>query len=124
MTNPMRGEVPFPAGGEGCVLRLTNADLAGLQGVYGPDWFDKVRDGLGRYDFEITGTILKVAPKVAGTPRPVDFMALTQPVVEVVHSCMDALFMAIHGRTFEDYMADVAKKMVEASGPQSGPASS
>jgi hypothetical protein len=35
--NPFAGETPFPAAGEGVILKFTNSDILRLHSVYGPD---------------------------------------------------------------------------------------
>jgi hypothetical protein len=37
MHNPFAGETPFPAAGEGVVIKFTTTDIARLHSLYGPD---------------------------------------------------------------------------------------
>lgn len=124
MTNLMRGEVDFPEGGDGVVLRLSNTDLAGLRKVYGKNWFDEVMNGLQAFDMDVIGTVLKVAPKKDGVQMSVDVLTLSAvPVITLTGKVIDALFLALHGVAFGTFMIDRAKELTRnaADRPPSSP---
>lgn len=113
MTNKMRGEVEFSEAGDGVVLRLTNADLAGLQTVLGDEWFGKIFSASDKFDFKILTSILKVAPKKDNAQFPVDPNTLSMPLVDIWKKIVDALFLAVHGVTFMEHLEKIAGKMSE-----------
>ncbi len=123
MTNQMRGEVDFPEGGEGVVLRLSNADLAALRKFYGKSWFDEVMNGLQVFDMDVIASVLKVAPKKGGDQHSVDLLSLSVPVIVLTGKVTDALFLALHGVTFGTFMIDRAKEIARSAAdrPPSSP---
>lgn len=104
----MRGEVPFPQAGEGVVLRFTNPDCDKLQGKFGENWFADVVPRLNRFDTTYIKECVAVGGKKDGKPFAIKYDELDCPMIEIVDAVLDGLFLAMHGRTFEDHLDYIA----------------
>ncbi|CDX26643.1 hypothetical protein MPL3356_60478 [Mesorhizobium plurifarium] len=124
----LRGQVPFPDGGEGVYLRFTNPDLDNLQAKFGDNYFADCVPRLNRFDPKFMRECIAFGGKKDGKPFRIAYDDLDCPQVVTANAILDALFLAMHGRTFEghlDYLENVRKLEVnDDSGNQSSPASS
>lgn len=100
----MRGELPFPAAGEGTVLRFTNPDCDKLQKEFGDNWFADVVQRCNRFDVVFLRKCIEIGAKKDGKTVNAAYDDLDCPMVEIAQSVLDALFLAMHGRTFEDHL--------------------
>ncbi|WP_192246046.1 hypothetical protein [Mesorhizobium silamurunense] len=108
----LRGELPFPAAGEGVVLRFTNVDLDSLQAKFGDNYFGDAVPRLNRFDMKYMREVIAYGGKKDGKPFRIAFDELDIPTVDIANAALDALFLAMHGRTFEghlDYLENVRK---------------
>lgn len=125
MSNPvrLRGEAPFPQAGEGVVLRYTNQDCEQLQKMFGDDWFNECVQRLNRFDMAYIRGCIEVGGKKGGKPHIIPFLKLDCTVSELAQVVLDALFLAMHGRTFEDYIKflDEQAKTKDDEGNSSSP---
>lgn len=101
-----RRDVDFSAAGEGVVLRLTNPDLYGLQKLLGEDWYLEVLRRADRFDVTFFADFLKFAPKIDGMPKMVNLATLADmPLSSLARKVVDAVMLAVHGVTFEEFKA-------------------
>ena len=100
----VRGELPFPAAGEGVVLRFTNPDCDQLQKEYKDNWFADAVQRCNRFDVVFLRKCVEIGTKKDGKHIIVKYDSLDCPLVEIAQSVLDALFLAMHGRTFEDHL--------------------
>lgn len=100
----MRGELPFPIAGEGVVLRFTNPDCAKLQEIFGENWFSDAWAKVNRFDMKFLQTCVEIGAKKDGKPIQVGFGGLDAPMHEIAQAVLDGLFLAMHGRNFEDHL--------------------
>lgn len=101
----IRGEVPFPQAGEGVVLRFTNPDCNHLQKKFGDMWFADAIARANRFDMEFLKECVTVGAKFEGKPKIIAFDSLDCTLVDVAEAVIDGLFLAMHGRTFEDHLS-------------------
>ena len=101
----VRGELPFPAAGEGVILRFTNADCDHLQKEFSDNWFADAVQRCNRFDTIYLRKCVEVGAKKEGKHFIVKYDSIDCPLVEIAQSVLDALFLAMHGRTFEDHLA-------------------
>jgi hypothetical protein len=101
----MRGELPFPDAGEGIVLRFTNPDCAFLQQKFQDNWFQDALTRCNRTDIEFIRVCFEVGAKKNGVKAGVKFDDLDIPIATISQAVLDALFLAVLGRTFEDHVA-------------------
>ncbi|RWD00168.1 MAG: hypothetical protein EOS58_30780 [Mesorhizobium sp.] len=116
----IRGEVPFPQAGEGVYLRFSNPDCDQLQGKFGENWFADAVPRLNRVDTLYLRNCLAFGGKKDGKPFRIDYDTLDCPIGDMLDAVLDALFLAVHGRKFDDhldYLANV-KKLEVADGDQ------
>lgn len=116
----LRGELPFPAGGEGVVLRFTIADCDQLQAKFGDNWFGDSVPRLNRFDQKYMRECIAFGGKKDGKPFRIAFDDLDIPTVDIANAILDALFLAMHGRTFEghlDYLENIKKLEVGNDSP-------
>lgn len=100
----MRGDVPFPQAGEGVYLRFTNPDCDQLQGKFGDNWFADVVPRLNRIDTAYLRECIAFGGKKDGKPFRIKYDELDCPMIEIIDTVLDALFLAVHGRKFEDHL--------------------
>lgn len=100
----MRGEIPFPEAGEGIVLRFRNPDCDLLQKKFGDSWFLDALPKCNRFDMEFLRECVKVGAKKDGKKAEIDFDSLDIPLSTISEHVIDALFLAMHGRTFNDQL--------------------
>lgn len=138
MHNPYQGEVPFPAFGDGIVLRFKTGDLARLRGKYGPRLgeapkFDEKGNRVDTFWQVIFAGINDIDPVVipdllkAGLKKPggkdaldgIDFDDLTVPLIECCAPLIDALMLARWGKTAAEFAAE-QEGSADDGNPQSG----
>ena len=127
MTNTLRirGEVPFPAAGEGVALRFTNPDCDALQKKYGDHWFTDAMARCNRFDLEFIRDCVLIGTKKDGKKHVVDWDKLDCTIFEASEAVLDALFLAVHGRNFNDYLEYLnSKRNLEAAKEDEGNSSS
>ena len=100
----VRGELPFPVAGEGVILRFTNPDCDQLQKEFGDNWFLAAVERCNRFDMAYLRKCVEVGVKKDGKHIIVKYDALDCTIVEIAQSVLDALFLAMHGRTFDDHL--------------------
>ena len=100
----LRGQIPFPAGGEGVYLRFTSVDLDNLQAKFGDNYFADCVPRLNRFDRKFRRECIAFGGKKDGQPFRIPFDDLECAEVETANAILDALFMAMQGRTFEDHL--------------------
>lgn len=113
-----RGETPFEEAGDGIVLCFTNSDLKQIQAKYGKGWVTSATDDLinGRMDFELLEMLVEKGAKKDRKPVTVDQKKLdAMPVGDLCERLVDALHIAIHGRTFKQHVEHVMKLVEEAT---------
>ncbi|BCH33121.1 hypothetical protein MesoLjLc_50510 [Mesorhizobium sp. L-8-10] len=100
----MRGELPFPEAGEGVVLRFTNPDCDHLHKKFGDQWFGDAVARCNRADMTYLRECVAVGGKKDGKGHRIAFDELDCPVFVICEKVLDALFLAMHGRTFEAHL--------------------
>ena len=100
----IRGELPFPAAGEGVALRFTNPDCDKLQEKFGENWFLDSIARCNRFDMAYIRECILLGAKKDGKKFAVEYDKLDCTVVEMAETVLDALFLAMQGRTFNDHL--------------------
>ena len=77
----------------------------GLQKKFGDTWFVDAIPRINRFDMEYIREAVLVGAKKDGKKHTVDFNALDCPVGEIAEVVLDSLFLAMHGRSFNDHLA-------------------
>ncbi|TJW14464.1 MAG: hypothetical protein E5W82_10840 [Mesorhizobium sp.] len=104
----IRGEISFPQAGEGVFIRFTNTDCDNLQGKFGENWFADAVARLNRVDTTFLRECVAFGGKKDGKPFRIKYDELDCPMVEILDAVLDALFLAVHGRKFEDHLDYIA----------------
>lgn len=124
-TNIARGRVALPAAGDDdVVLRFDNNALAELEKTYGADWwlnlvtllFQARENPDGQPAAEIPLNLLRLSlGKLAGTLSADDRKALLAdlPLRDCYGPLLEALCAAVTGKTYEQLVADLAKRDAE-----------
>ncbi|AMX93615.1 MULTISPECIES: hypothetical protein [Mesorhizobium] len=103
-TPRMRADLPFPQAGEGVYFRFTNTDCDHLQGKFGDNWFADVVPRLNRFDTTYIRECVAIGGKKDGKSIRIKYDELDCPMIELVQTILDALFISMHGRKFEDHL--------------------
>lgn len=119
MALKMNGEVPFPLAGEGAFLRFNLQDIAELESIYGVGEYLQVIDA--NIQEGSGGTVLKCLSigakrrnsdnkivRLGLGPDDIDFA-----IVEAHEPIMDALFLQVTNMTYQEAMAEVARRQAE-----------
>lgn len=109
-TAAMRGELPFPEAGEGIVLRFNNMDCDLLQKELGDNWFADAFARLNRSDMTYIKLGYELGCKLDGKPARLKFAENDVPLAEVSNKILDALYLAVVGRTFEAHLEFLESK--------------
>jgi hypothetical protein len=112
--NALRGETPFPEAGEGVSLRFTNAACMKLQQKFGSSWFTGAIERLDQFDLEFFRYALEVGGQKDDKPHKIDFDTLDVPIADVAAKIVDALFISVHGRTFQAYITWIRERQEKA----------
>lgn len=100
-----RGETPFEEAGEGVVLSFSNADLKKLQAECGKKVCVEAQERLNDHDMDLLDAMLKHGAKKDGKPFKVTVSDLDNvPVSEVSIKVLDALYVSLHGETFQAHI--------------------
>jgi hypothetical protein len=103
--NRLRGEKPFPELGEGVVLRFTNSDCMALQQKFGANWFTGAVARADAFDLDFLFYAIEKGAKKDGKPFKVSPTAMDEmPMVIIPPIVLDALFLAVHGKTFAEFV--------------------
>lgn len=103
--NPrIRGDFPFPLAGEGVVLRFNNVDCAHLQEKFHENWFLDAPSKLNRSDIAFMKECWATGAKIDGKPARIPFEQLDVPLAELSNALLDALYIAVMGRTFDKHL--------------------
>lgn len=100
----MRSDIPFPQAGEGVYLRFTNVDCDHLQGKFGDNWFADIIPRLNRIDTTYLRECIAIGGKKDGKPFRIKYDELDCTLIETIDVVLDGLFLAVHGRKFEDHL--------------------
>ncbi|TIX28927.1 hypothetical protein [Mesorhizobium sp.] len=120
-TPRLRADLPFPQAGEGVYIRFTNPDCDNLQGKFGPDWFADSVPRLNRFDTTYIRECVALGGKKDGKPFRIKYDELDCAMIEIVDVILDGLFLAMHGRKFEDHLDYLASvKNLEVKDDDSG----
>lgn len=104
--------------GDGVVLRYRNSDLAIIESVEGPAFFNKLIDSVmaGTVTFSMLDLYLKQGVKKDGKPFELDEDDLDDiPVHELWETIADALCRSMRGLSARDYMEEIMKRLMEGS---------
>jgi hypothetical protein len=103
-------EVPMPEAGEGAHLLFRNLDLMTLQNKLGPNWFVDAVPKLDRYDMEYIEACLAAGGVMKDVRDGIKLSQLEKiTMAELAKRICDALFLAVHGKTFEGFMKAMAQ---------------
>lgn len=117
MTNPLRGEVDFPEGGDGVVLRCRPGDLASLEtALAGKIPVEGQRVSLhdiysainGFSAVAIIASVQAFAKKADGSAAKINVDAVDLTMAQIANRCLDAISLGVHGKT----NAEVVREMV------------
>ncbi len=109
-TESMRGELPFPEAGEGVVLRFNNQDCSLLQKDLGDNWFADAFARLNRSDVVFIKLGYELGCKLDGKPARLKFDDNNLPLADLSNKILDALYLAVVGRTFEAHLEFLESK--------------
>lgn len=115
----LRGESALPGLPEDEVFVLTNPDFMMLQNKLGDSWVSDLHIKLDRYDMKWVDQIVRVACKKvengkykSANKTVASFDDLT--LSELCQGVLDAVYIACHGKTFEEFVMWQAEKQKEA----------
>lgn len=107
----MNRRIEFAEAGEGVHLELRNRDFRALYGKLGAGYVRAVTDGLLDFDVTIIDTVLAAAAKEDGESIALTLDSLEDVPLELIQlKLIDALSIAINGRTFADFQATLDKR--------------
>lgn len=113
-----RGETPFSEAGDGVVLCFTNANLKILQAKLGKQWMPIFSQDLvsGDIDLDLIEDLVKAGAKKDRKEFEVPQDVLDGMIIaELTNRVLDALYVAVHGQTFKEYIDETAEAMKEAA---------
>lgn len=109
----LRGKTPWPAAGHGVYLQFKTSDMEALQLEFGDEWFVLAKDRLQRFDIPFMRKVAAIGGKKDGLPHPVDLDDVEETMAETAETLLNSLFMAMHGKTFLQYMGWLYERMEE-----------
>lgn len=110
----LRGETPFPQAGEGVSLYFTNSACVKLQAQFGDKWITGAFERLNQIDANFAFTCIKLGARKDGKPFNVDIDKMEVPVKDLMLPVLDALFMSVHGQTFDEHLKELMAQMKAA----------
>lgn len=120
----IRGERPLPEAGEGVTLRVTNSALVKLQAEFGDDFVFQAYERVTKFDAKFIVAVFVAAAHKDGKPgllkaEDVDHI----PVDELGLAVLDALYLAVFGRRFEDQVrhAEIMRHKAQTDSPTPSP---
>ena len=112
----LRGDIPLPGAGEGVSLRFRRVDCGVLQKEFGDEWFTGATGRLDRMDIAYISKCVEVGAKKGGKEAKVDIDSLDVSLMDICIAILDALYFAVHGKPFKDYIEELQRKIDEAKG--------
>jgi hypothetical protein len=113
MADRLRQEVPFPAAGEGIVLKFGNRGCSELQSRFGAEWFTGAHVRLNNFDPDFMKACVEIGAAKDGKRIKVDFDEIDVPLMQIAEPILDALYMSVHGMTFAEYLIEISKRAEE-----------
>jgi hypothetical protein len=112
--NAARGEVPLPKAFGGRILIRFSVDaMERLETEYGGDWVTVIIERTDKSSIPVFRTILE---NTLVDGQDLDLTKLAGSLSETRAAILDALFLAIHGRTVEEQLAKDEEDRVKAIG--------
>lgn len=105
----LRGETPFPEGGNGVSLKFINSKQAELQALFGDQWFTGAFDRISKIDVVFIFACIKAGAHKDGKPFVINIDSIGAPINEVAPKVLDALYISVHGQTFTEFAAEFVK---------------
>jgi hypothetical protein len=103
--------IEFAEAGEGVHLELRNRDFRALHGKFGSSYVKTITDGLLDFDVAVIETMLAATAKKDGESFALTLDFLEDVPLELIQlKLIDALSIAINGRTFADFQATLDKR--------------
>lgn len=97
VANKRNAEIALPEAGEGVVVRCTIGSLQKLEAAYGEEYFTTVIKNMDRARVGTFIECVKAMVTEHKTPFPWGL-----PLEEIKTRIIDAMYLCIHGRTFEE----------------------
>lgn len=130
MSLSLRGETPFPQGGDGVVLKFRNTALAMLQDKFGDDYFTAALTRCDRLDAKYIFECIRLGAMKDGKPFGVTIDKIDTPLKDLAAMVLDALYVSMFGMTFKERADEweAARRkgespLAEASSPETSSAS-
>ncbi len=117
--NRRTGEVSLPEAGEGAVIRFTMGAMEKLEGAYGDDWVQVIIKGMARMRIPIYQKIIACTLQ-GSSDGDIEAWDLTWEDLNI--RILDALNLAIYGKTYEEQnKINEARMVAQLNGLQENP---
>jgi hypothetical protein len=86
-----------------------------LQKQFGEKWFVGAFDRLNTFDTTFLFACIRIGAKKDEKPFKIDIDSIDAPVKELAMPVLNALYVSVQGKTFDEYIQDVEAAMKAAN---------